>query len=215
MSKVQNQWELYEEITGERLKTDDRYEVERHIQKAIYKGTDCGAWVAFSPEGVQVGSIVEGSDCEIYGDKLEWGFKMTAFWDAIEDVNHRASVEWEIANNDHTEECAERIVSMEEQRASYRLKWPRYCRTCNGWGAFYSEYDPSPAGVSLGSGTMTDVEPCRDCSEMGVCPRCGYGNFDPEVFKCDNCGWTERDGLPFAGECVCWHEKSIEDMANG
>lgn len=39
---------------------------EHQIKKAIYKGTSCGAWIAFDEKGVIVGTIVEGSDTEYY-----------------------------------------------------------------------------------------------------------------------------------------------------
>lgn len=39
------------------------------IKKAIYKGTDCGAWVEFDSEGIIVGTIVEGSDSS-YSERI-------------------------------------------------------------------------------------------------------------------------------------------------
>lgn len=45
----------------------DLYGVEpdaRRIDRAVYKGTDCGAWVRFDEEGIVVGTIIEGSDAE-------------------------------------------------------------------------------------------------------------------------------------------------------
>jgi hypothetical protein len=34
------------------------------IDRAVYKGTSCGAWVRFDEKGIAVGTIVEGSDAE-------------------------------------------------------------------------------------------------------------------------------------------------------
>ena len=34
------------------------------VNRAVYKNTDCGAWVAFDEAGIKVGTIVEGSDAE-------------------------------------------------------------------------------------------------------------------------------------------------------
>lgn len=38
-------------------------EVE-HLERAIYKGTACGAWICWDDEKMKIGSIVEGSDAE-------------------------------------------------------------------------------------------------------------------------------------------------------
>ena len=34
------------------------------LKKAIYKGTECGAWIDWDDEKLTIGSIVEGSDAE-------------------------------------------------------------------------------------------------------------------------------------------------------
>jgi hypothetical protein len=36
----------------------------KKISRAIYKRTDCGAWIWFDAKGITVGTIVEGSDAE-------------------------------------------------------------------------------------------------------------------------------------------------------
>lgn len=36
----------------------------KRIDRAVYKNTACGAWARFDSEGIQVGTIVEGSDAE-------------------------------------------------------------------------------------------------------------------------------------------------------
>lgn len=35
-----------------------------HLEHALYKGTDCGAWINWTCSKVNIGSIVEGSDAE-------------------------------------------------------------------------------------------------------------------------------------------------------
>jgi hypothetical protein len=48
------------------------------IDRAIYKGTSCGAWIRFDAEGIKVGTIVEGSDAE-YSERIDLsGVEMTA-----------------------------------------------------------------------------------------------------------------------------------------
>lgn len=36
----------------------------KHLERAIYKGTECGAWINYDDEKLTIGSIVEGSDVE-------------------------------------------------------------------------------------------------------------------------------------------------------
>ena len=71
---------------------------ESIAKKAIYKGTDCGAWIKFEDDGITVGSIVEGSDAEITKPKLEFPFEARQFWDLLEEVNYEACEAWEEAN---------------------------------------------------------------------------------------------------------------------
>ena len=40
------------------------------IDRAVYDGTDCGAWVEFDELGILVGTIVEGSDAT-YSERIE------------------------------------------------------------------------------------------------------------------------------------------------
>jgi tRNA-binding EMAP/Myf-like protein len=51
------------------LDGDEEHLVGR-IAEAIYKGTDCGAWVVFDELGIKVGTIVEGSDAE-YSERVD------------------------------------------------------------------------------------------------------------------------------------------------
>lgn len=34
------------------------------VERAIYKSTDCGAWITWNDDTITIGSIVEGSDAE-------------------------------------------------------------------------------------------------------------------------------------------------------
>ena len=57
------------------------------IERAIYKGTSCGAWVKFDEKGIIVGTIVEGSDAE-YNERIELHEDekelCKRFWNAIQ-----------------------------------------------------------------------------------------------------------------------------------
>ncbi len=119
-----------------------------------------------------------------------------------------------------TDQCKENRRKHEKAEAEYFFQWPHHCKKCDGWGGFYSSYDPSPAGVSLGSGSMQDYDPCPACYDQGVCPRCGR-EFDVEEVEdndlpCPHCGITfdgSTDGLPGVFECWCdFVQESITDL---
>jgi len=75
-------------------------------ERAIYKSTECGAWLKFSRDGVSVGSIVEGSDAEAgpiwlgYAD----GFTKDDLQLAIDEIESVADVLWIEANVDEGDE---------------------------------------------------------------------------------------------------------------
>lgn len=69
-------------------------------RKAIYKVTECGAWLAFTDDSVRVGSIVEGSSAEVSARPLRYPFAMADFWSALEEVNAEACALWDEANLD-------------------------------------------------------------------------------------------------------------------
>jgi hypothetical protein len=108
----------------------------------------------------------------------------------------------------HTEQCSKALEGSTAAREAYRQQWPRHCTTCEGWGILSESYDPSPAGVSLGSGFMRSEEPCACCYENGICPRCG-GEFTQDLLEaetpCPHCGFHEgTPGMPPPHECDCW-----------
>lgn len=105
-----------------------------------------------------------------------------------------------------TSQCIENTKRYEKLLAEWTERWPKHCKNCAGWGGFSSSFDPSPAGVSLSSGTMEDAEPCPECTEKGVCARCGAKGLNPETGEgpCSLCGWDYDDGEPSKPECFCW-----------
>lgn len=73
---------------------DDDERTAKALDKAIYKGTTCGAWVEKVPNGVNVGSIVEGCDqyCDV--QELRYPFDHTDFWAAVQRVEDQADEIW-------------------------------------------------------------------------------------------------------------------------
>jgi len=115
------------------------------------------------------------------------------------------------AKPNHTPECEARAQASLAALNAYLAKWGRtYCKACKGRGQFTSSFNPSAAGVSLGTGYMTDKEPCEECTEQGNCPRCGSGDgltnniVSVGEGPCLDCGWDYNDGgLPVEPECIC------------
>lgn len=108
----------------------------------------------------------------------------------------------------HSAECIRKQEEIEKLQREYRAKWPRHCRKCRGWGGREYPYDPSPDGVSLGSGSISGFDLCSECSDDRVCPRCGVENTHEEAFSdgvpCGECGWNYPDeGMPESQECDC------------
>lgn len=70
------------------------------------------------------------------------------------------------------------------------------CKTCNGTGGIDSVINGAP----YGSGhywPMDYGEPCPDCVEMGICPRCETEMKevdDSGSYRCPKCGWDEATG---------------------
>ena len=83
---------------------------------------------------------------------------------------------------DHVKELQEQI----ERLKAGNMK----CKTCDGTGLVEDYYDPSPSGVSLGSGYMVDYEWCPDCTAKRICPNCGQKAKEvDDVLICDSCGF--------------------------
>jgi len=64
------------------------------IERAIYKGTDCGAWINLKVDCVETGSIVEGVEQCTQTYTLEYPFSAEEFWSALECVEHEADEIW-------------------------------------------------------------------------------------------------------------------------
>lgn len=117
----------------------------------------------------------------------------------------------------HLHNCEQLAAEREALRAAWLAKYPNACPTCHGTGGTWSQFDPSPAGVSLGAGYLEDFDPCPDCCERrSACPRCGAPQpeeFWSEQGKCLVCGWNwgtepgNEDALPAPYECYCYEEQ--------
>jgi hypothetical protein len=84
-------------------------------------------------------------------------------------------------------------------------------------------FDPSPEGVSLGFGFMTEFEWCPDCLEINKCPRCNalLREFvEDGRASCWHCNWSEEEAeqdihgeycLPEKHECLCFAKEEYQE----
>ena len=82
-------------------------ELERYIDRRIYKATSCGAWLRFinidNTDAIEVGSIVEGVEQCAESNKLKIPFLESDLWSAIDDIEEQCKTIW---NNTHgCEQC--------------------------------------------------------------------------------------------------------------
>ena len=70
------------------------------IEKAHYKGTDCGAYINFNDNGFVIGSIAEGADYETDGFEFTYPFTIEEFWDAVNEIETQAEEIWLEHNDD-------------------------------------------------------------------------------------------------------------------
>jgi hypothetical protein len=77
----------------------------------------------------------------------------------------------------HLPDCSfpQQLASYRKNLADFDAAYSDACRNCDGAGVVFISEDPSPAGVSLGSGSYSYVEPCSDCegADSPKCSLCG------------------------------------------
>jgi len=110
---------------------------------------------------------------------------------------------------EHKSECVELHKTFADIKAKWLQQYPNHCQQCRGYGGSESRYDPSPSGVSLGSGFMSDFDTCTLCTDKGICSLCA-GKIDEDgvcVAGCD----VGRDHPGDGPECVCWELQALEE----
>ncbi len=104
---------------------------------------------------------------------------------------------------EHTVSCLIQTAHYIKQVLRVRRRYPNYCKACDGWGVQGSSYDPSPSGVALGAGFLSESEPCARCEgneDILVCSLCG------QIMTEDGrrlCTCPQGIGLPPEPECFC------------
>lgn len=85
-----------EQIVLDFFSATDREQAKRHA----YKYTDCGMWLEFLPEGIRLGSIVEGCDFDTatYTLYYEDNFTSADIQARIDAIEAEASALWKWVN---------------------------------------------------------------------------------------------------------------------
>lgn len=130
-------------------------------------------------------------------------------------MKSRHSIECQIDQANHT--LAEFI---------YEQKWPKYCRSCFGWGG-RATYDNRPTFMAP---EPPGFDECMSCVANDVCPRCGeenafctdVGDFDNECCHCKfrldgGTGLDEPPECPlsYGMSCVFDGQRQDEEDAEG
>ena len=96
------------------------------VEKATYKYTTCGAWIAQSSDGITIGSIVEGCDEGTSVYTLDYPFEIDLFWDSLDYIDKEAEKIW-----NETHGCAD---CGEENPETGHTAINFQCKTCKGEG---------------------------------------------------------------------------------
>ena len=116
--------DLYIDLYG--TEPIDTARAQAAIEKAIYKGTDCGAWIGYEDDGVKLGSIVEGVEETTETHFLAYPFEASDFWNALERIEEEAGEIWD--NTHGCEHCGDI-----DPWTGYRAVNPE-CPYCGGEG---------------------------------------------------------------------------------
>ncbi len=106
----------------EELLKEEGHENFWQFGRSLYKYTDCGPWCrlalddgddiyyestkanesldAYNIIGLEIGSIVEGSDVEVGPTLLKFPFTSEELWNTVEEINKEAVFYWERDNED-------------------------------------------------------------------------------------------------------------------
>ena len=118
--------QLFGREIGKHLRFDTE-SYEDLLSRAVYKGTDCGAWLKIrTPDTIQLGSIVEGCDFGTETRTLTWPFTAKEFWDALDEIEREAAYIW-----DQTHGCE--CCHMEGEWGHDAID--PLCKNCRGQGA--------------------------------------------------------------------------------
>ena len=74
-----------------------------HLERDIYKYTECGAWITWTDSSVSIGSIVEGSDAE-FSETFQFPVDSDEIDNWMEELEELCDEAWHEANDWEEEE---------------------------------------------------------------------------------------------------------------
>jgi len=96
--KINNCRQLWEGIVGEKVETEDQ--AKQRMKKSVFKYTECGCIFNSDEIGVFLSGYAEGSDAELPGHSLDWGFTMDEYNDALDQADAEGVEAWYEANDE-------------------------------------------------------------------------------------------------------------------
>lgn len=70
------------------------------VERAVYKGTECGCTFDHDVNGIEVAGYAEGADAECPTHRLDYPFSVEAFWLTLEDADMEGCALWQEWNED-------------------------------------------------------------------------------------------------------------------
>ena len=73
---------------------------DARLSKALFNGSDCGAWIVMEETGLKVGSIVEGSDAEVSHTLIWTGEENVEKWldQTLKEIEEEVDFLWRECN---------------------------------------------------------------------------------------------------------------------
>lgn len=76
---------------------------EERLSRDVYKATACGGWLKLKPDGIEIGTIVEGSDAE-FCDEFKYPFSSEMYETVWSNIEYEADLAWREANEGEEDE---------------------------------------------------------------------------------------------------------------
>ena len=98
--KINNCIQLLDEWAGtvDGIPLADEDHAKQVMEKYIFKYTECGCVFDADDSGVYLAGYAEGSDAELPGHILPWGFTIKQFNEVLNEADAEGVEEWERAN---------------------------------------------------------------------------------------------------------------------
>lgn len=70
------------------------------VERAVYKGTECGCTFAHDVNGIEVAGYAEGADADCPTHRLDYPFSVEAFWLTLMDADQEGVDMWNEWNDE-------------------------------------------------------------------------------------------------------------------